>query len=111
MSFLFVIRNFEESEDELRQAVTDSMKNLFVLEDRSSDEAESTEMLAEDDGMKENDDGGASSAADAQQIQLEVEDSRSDAAVRPVDVSSGEGDSKSECLDDTTALKMQHQTS
>lgn len=32
--------NFEESEDELREAVADSMKNLFIAEDSSSDEAE-----------------------------------------------------------------------
>ncbi|CAJ1078559.1 serine/threonine-protein kinase Nek5 isoform X1 [Xyrichtys novacula] len=32
--------NFEESEDELREAVADSMKNLFVMEDSSSDEEE-----------------------------------------------------------------------
>ncbi|XP_013878197.1 serine/threonine-protein kinase Nek5 [Austrofundulus limnaeus] len=30
--------NFEESEDELREAVADSMRNLFVVEDSSSDE-------------------------------------------------------------------------
>lgn len=33
-----VTRNFEESEDELREAVADSMRNLFLVEDPSSDE-------------------------------------------------------------------------
>lgn len=52
------------------------MKNLFVMEDGSSDEAEnSEEKVAEDDGMVENEDGGAVS----QQIQMEVEDSHADA--------------------------------
>lgn len=37
-----LVRNFEESEDELREAVADSMKNLFVMDDGSSDEAENT---------------------------------------------------------------------
>lgn len=32
LNFLLVTRNFEESEDELRAAVLDSMKNLLVLE-------------------------------------------------------------------------------
>ncbi|XP_039673293.1 uncharacterized protein LOC120569504 [Perca fluviatilis] len=38
--------NFEESEDELREAVADSMNNLFVMEDESSDEAERPEERA-----------------------------------------------------------------
>ncbi|XP_067371100.1 serine/threonine-protein kinase Nek5 isoform X4 [Channa argus] len=58
--------NFEESEDELREAVADSMKNLLVKEDGSSDETENTQ----DDGTER----GALSAADAQQIQPQVED-------------------------------------
>ncbi|XP_028991548.1 serine/threonine-protein kinase Nek5-like isoform X2 [Betta splendens] len=48
--------NFAESEDELREAVADSMKNLFVMEDSSSDEAENT-----GDGLV--------SAADAPQVE------------------------------------------
>ncbi|XP_029283275.1 serine/threonine-protein kinase Nek5 [Cottoperca gobio] len=60
--------NFEESEDELREAVADSMKNLFVMEDSSSDEGM----------MEQTEDGGAESAADSQHLQLEVEDSPAD---------------------------------
>ncbi|XP_050928900.1 LOW QUALITY PROTEIN: serine/threonine-protein kinase Nek5-like, partial [Lates calcarifer] len=41
--------NFEESEDELREAVADSMKNLFVMEDGSSDETENTEKREEEE--------------------------------------------------------------
>ncbi|XP_029348752.1 serine/threonine-protein kinase Nek5 isoform X2 [Echeneis naucrates] len=52
--------NFEESEDELREAVADSMKNLFIMED----EAESREQGVEGGG--------------AEPQQPEVKDSRAD---------------------------------
>ncbi|MED6250539.1 hypothetical protein ATANTOWER_028493 [Ataeniobius toweri] len=39
--------NFEESEDELREAVADSMRNLYVMEDSSSEE-NMQEMLEEE---------------------------------------------------------------
>lgn len=55
------IRNFEESEDELREEVADSMKNLFIMDDVSSDEAENTEV------------GGTVSGPP--QVQAQVEDS------------------------------------
>lgn len=86
MSYI-IIRNFEESEDELRDAVADSMKNLFVMEDGSSDEA--------DDGTG----GGAVSAADPPQIQPQVEDSGAGAAGSMGVISSepGEHDHQSEC--------------
>ena len=35
---LSTIRNFEESEDELREEVADSMKNLFIMDDDDEDE-------------------------------------------------------------------------
>ncbi|XP_027146988.1 serine/threonine-protein kinase Nek5 [Larimichthys crocea] len=73
--------NFEESEDELRDAVADSMKNLFVPEDASSD-----------DGTEENEDGGAASAADSQQNQAEVRGPPSDGAAGPPATVSSEGD-------------------
>lgn len=93
MNFLFVIRNFEESEDELREAVVDSMKNLFVLEDGSSDEAE------------EGEGGGAARTADCQHIQLEDQDSRSDATAGPPGVA------PSEEGDENKTVNTQHQTS
>ncbi|KAK2840383.1 hypothetical protein Q5P01_014123 [Channa striata] len=60
--------NFEESEDELREAVADSMNNLLVVEDGSSDETEN----AQDDGAER----GAASAADAQHGQPQLKDPR-----------------------------------
>ncbi|XP_074513716.1 serine/threonine-protein kinase Nek5 isoform X1 [Sebastes fasciatus] len=100
--------NFEESEDELREAVADSMKNLFVMEDGSSDEAEHTEeRAAANDGMEENEDVGAVSAADSQQIQPEVEDSRADVVSNEPEECYGQ----SEHSDDNTTLnKQQHTT-
>lgn len=75
---LFLIRNFEESEDELREAVADSMRNLFVMEDTSSDEKEQEhEPLA--DRMEEEMDEGAVSSGDPQQIQAEVQNSSEEA--------------------------------
>ncbi|TMS01154.1 Serine/threonine-protein kinase Nek5 [Larimichthys crocea] len=73
--------NFEESEDELRDAVADSMKNLFVPEDASSD-----------DGTEENEDGDAASAADSQQNQAEVRGPPSDGVAGPPATVSSEGD-------------------
>lgn len=107
-NFLFLVRNFEESEDELREAVADSMKNLFVMEDGSSDEAEHTEeRAAANDGMEENEDVGAVSAADSQQIQPEVEDSRADVVSNEPEECYGQ----SEHSDDNTTLnKQQHTT-
>ncbi|XP_005751988.1 serine/threonine-protein kinase Nek5 [Pundamilia nyererei] len=70
--------NFEESEDELREAVADSMRNLFVMEDTSSDEKEQEhEPLA--DRMEEEMDEGAVSSGDPQQIQAEVQNSSEEA--------------------------------
>lgn len=73
MLYLLFIRNFEESEDELREAVADSMKNLFVMEDSSSDEEESSQ-------NREQVDGRAGGDSDLQQVCSEVTDSASDAA-------------------------------
>ncbi|XP_033469655.2 serine/threonine-protein kinase Nek5 [Epinephelus lanceolatus] len=102
--------NFEESEDELREAVADSMKNLFVMEDGSSDEAEHTEETAAvgGDGTEENEDGSAAaSAADSQQIQPEVEDSQAD----NVSSEPEERDGQSDSSDNNTASNKQQQTS
>ncbi|XP_069388796.1 serine/threonine-protein kinase Nek5 isoform X2 [Paralichthys olivaceus] len=57
--------NFEESEDEQREAVADSMKNLFVVEDGSSDKTENSEAVG-DDGKEDIGD------ADPQQVQPEL---------------------------------------
>ena len=59
----FLNRNFEESEDELREAVADSMNNLFVMEDE--------EKLEVHDGVEEEEE-------DSQQIQQAVGDSPAD---------------------------------
>nr|XP_033469647.1 serine/threonine-protein kinase Nek5-like isoform X1 [Epinephelus lanceolatus] len=102
--------NLEESEDELREAVADSMKNLFVMEDGSSDEAEHTEETAAvgGDGTEENEDGSAAaSAADSQQIQPEVEDSQAD----NVSSEPEERDGQSDSSDNNTASNKQQQTS
>ncbi|XP_044071779.1 serine/threonine-protein kinase Nek5-like isoform X2 [Siniperca chuatsi] len=102
--------NFEESEDELREAVADSMKNLFVMEDGSSDEAERTEeRAAVADGTEENEDGGAVSAADP--VQPEVEDS--DVAAGPPGVVSSEPkerDGQSESSGGNAALNKRQTT-
>lgn len=63
------------------------MKNLFVLEDGSSDEEE------------EKEGGGAVRAADCQQVQPEVQDSLSDATTAPPGVVSSGGDGQ--CSDTT----------
>ncbi|XP_036965989.1 serine/threonine-protein kinase Nek5-like isoform X5 [Acanthopagrus latus] len=68
--------NFEESEDELREAVADSMKNLFVLEDSSSEEREEEEEEEEDRGH---------------QMKTEVEDSDVTAGATTL-ISSEEGE-------------------
>lgn len=109
--FLFLIRNFEESEDELREAVADSMKNLFVMADGSSDEEDTEERAAGGDGMEEKEGGGAASAAESQQIQPEVEDSPADVAAAPTVVVSCEPEEGDECSDDNTTLNTQRQTS
>ncbi|XP_033934091.2 uncharacterized protein [Pseudochaenichthys georgianus] len=57
-------RNFEDSEDELREAVADSMNNLFVMEAEEKQEVR--------DGMEEEEE-------DSQQIQQVVGDSPADA--------------------------------
>lgn len=90
--FLSVLRNFEESDDELREAVADSMKNLFVLEDSSSEERVEEE---------EEEDGGSATAANCQQIQTEVEDSDVTAGATGL-VSSEEGE------DNTTVTTQKH---
>ncbi|XP_040004454.1 serine/threonine-protein kinase Nek5-like isoform X2 [Xiphias gladius] len=111
--------NFEESEDELREAVADSMKNLFIMEDGSSDETENTEdRTVEDDGTEDNEDGGAESAADPQPIQRELRDSCADVTAGSIGVVSSEPkerDGQSERsgesqTDDNTSLNKQHQT-
>uniref|UniRef100_UPI0037E7B9C2 serine/threonine-protein kinase Nek5-like n=1 Tax=Semicossyphus pulcher TaxID=241346 RepID=UPI0037E7B9C2 len=102
--------NFEESEDELREAVADSMKNLFVMEDSSSDEEERAEV---DGGKQEREDGGAGGDADSQSVQLEVEDSGADVAAGPMEVVSSEPeerDGRSERSDNNAALNTQQQT-
>lgn len=78
--FLFVIRNFEESEDELRG---DSMKDLLLLEDRRSDEEDEEEA------------GGAARTADHRRIQPEVQETPSDAtAGLPGPSEDGDGDTE-----------------
>ncbi|XP_059198844.1 serine/threonine-protein kinase Nek5-like isoform X2 [Centropristis striata] len=100
--------NFEESEDELREAVADSMKNLFVMEDGSSDEAEhAEEEEAGDNGMEENEDEGAVRATDSKEIQPKVEDSHSD--VVSSEQEEHEGQNKNS--DNNTTLNKQQQTS
>ncbi|XP_047457233.1 serine/threonine-protein kinase Nek5-like [Mugil cephalus] len=86
--------NFEESEDELREAVADSMRNLFVMEDTSSDE----NMQVADD-MEEKEDGGTVNAEDNQRVQPGVEDSQEVSAALLEGFSSvrEEGDSQPQC--------------
>lgn len=99
--FLFLIRNFEESEDELREAVADSMKKLFVS---SSEEAENRE---EGVAVEQSEEGGAVSSVYPQQIQPEVDD----VTAVPAGVISSEPeerDSQSETqVDDNKALNKQ----
>lgn len=101
--------NFEESEDELREAVADSMRNLFVMEDGSSEEAERTQETADDDddgdgdGVNETEVGREVNAKDSRQTQREVEDSRADVA--PVEPEECDGQS-----DHATLNKLQHPT-
>ncbi|XP_056282264.1 serine/threonine-protein kinase Nek5 isoform X2 [Pseudoliparis swirei] len=101
--------NFEESEDELREAVADSMRNLFVMEDGSSEEAERTQETADDDdddgddGMNETEVGREVNAKDSRQTQREVEDSRADVA--PIEPEECDGQS-----DHATLNKLQHPT-
>ncbi|XP_063355586.1 serine/threonine-protein kinase Nek5-like isoform X2 [Pelmatolapia mariae] len=95
--------NFEESEDELREAVADSMRNLFVMEDTSSDEKEQErEPLA--DRMEEEMDEGAVSSGDPQ-IQAEVQNSSEEAGSFKVFPSEPESHRQH-----TTASNEQHQT-
>uniref|UniRef100_A0A096LPN6 non-specific serine/threonine protein kinase n=1 Tax=Poecilia formosa TaxID=48698 RepID=A0A096LPN6_POEFO len=61
--------NFEESEDELRDAVADSMRNLYVMEDSSP--GENTPETQEEDEEEERKDGGADGSS-GQQAQAEV---------------------------------------
>ena len=78
--YLSVPRNFEESEDELREAVADSMKNLFVLEDSSSEER----VEEEEEEEEEEEDRG-------HQMKTEVEDSDVTAGATTL-ISSEEGE-------------------
>ncbi|XP_027879000.1 serine/threonine-protein kinase Nek5 isoform X1 [Xiphophorus couchianus] len=59
--------NFEESEDELRDAVADSMRNLYVMDDSSSGGN-----TPEEGEEAERKDGGADSSSGHQQAQAEV---------------------------------------
>ncbi|XP_034549503.1 serine/threonine-protein kinase Nek5-like isoform X2 [Notolabrus celidotus] len=70
--------NFEESEDELREAVADSMKNLFVM-DSSSEEEEREEREQVEEGMEERRAGGDT---DPQHVHLESDESATDTAER-----------------------------
>lgn len=64
---MFFFRNFEESEDELRDAVADSMRNLYVMDDSSSGGN-----TPEEGEEAERKDGGADSSSGHQQAQAEV---------------------------------------
>ncbi|XP_040912645.1 serine/threonine-protein kinase Nek5-like isoform X2 [Toxotes jaculatrix] len=102
--------NFEESEDELREAVADSMKNLFVMED-----AENTEEREEvDDGMEDREGGGAVNAANPQQTQLELKDSHADVGAGSIErprESDGQSERSAEShADDDSSLNGEHQT-
>ncbi|XP_051258817.1 serine/threonine-protein kinase Nek5-like isoform X2 [Dicentrarchus labrax] len=96
--------NFEESEDELREAVADSMQNLFIPEDGSSDEAE---RAAVEDGREQSE--------DSQRVQPEVEDSRSDAAATTAAAAATTtgptGVVSTEAEEGEAASDTQHQTS
>ncbi|XP_035770510.1 serine/threonine-protein kinase Nek5-like isoform X2 [Neolamprologus brichardi] len=94
--------NFEESEDELREAVADSMRNLFVMEDTSSDEKEQGPVA---DRMEEEMDEGAVSCGDPQQIQAEVQNSSEEAGSFKVFPAEPESHRQH-----TTASNEQHQT-
>lgn len=75
---MFLLRNFEESEDELREEVADSMRNLFVMETDSSEE-ESAEAA---DGREDKQNGETVVTSDPQQIQTEVKESCEHIAAR-----------------------------
>ncbi|MEQ2285683.1 hypothetical protein AMECASPLE_034439 [Ameca splendens] len=60
--------NFEESEDELREAVADSMRNLYVMEDSSSEE--NVQEMPEEETESKN--GRGMSSSDCQQVPPEV---------------------------------------
>lgn len=93
--------NFEESEDELREAVADSMKNLFVMEDSSSDEKESSE-------DREQVDGRAGGDSDPQQVCPAAAD-----AAKPITILSpepDEHDGQPEKSDGNTPRTTQPQT-
>ncbi|XP_058470108.1 serine/threonine-protein kinase Nek5-like isoform X1 [Solea solea] len=65
--------NFEDSDDELRDAVADSMKNLFIM-----DEDEDTRETAEVPDGKWEDGGGDTSAVEIQQVQPQRKSPRED---------------------------------
>ncbi|KAI4790020.1 hypothetical protein KUCAC02_034881 [Chaenocephalus aceratus] len=83
--------NFEDSEDELREAVADSMNNLFVMEDEEKlevrdvmEDGEKLEKLEVRDVMEDGEklevrDGMEEEGEDSQQIQQVVGDSPADA--------------------------------
>ncbi|XP_071383406.1 high mobility group nucleosome-binding domain-containing protein 5-like [Centroberyx affinis] len=78
--------NFEESEDELREEVADSMKNLFILDDREGgEEAEGGEEEEAGGGEEEEEEeeGFGQSAADPQQTQTEPQDSQANLTAGP----------------------------
>ncbi|XP_074551297.1 serine/threonine-protein kinase Nek5 [Halichoeres trimaculatus] len=98
--------NFEESEDELREAVADSMKNLFVMEDSSSDEGERSE-------DREQVDERAGGDSNPLQVCPEVKDSAADAA-KPTPAFSPEPeghDGQPEKPESNAPGTTQHQTS
>ncbi|XP_028249946.1 serine/threonine-protein kinase Nek5 [Parambassis ranga] len=102
--------NFEESEDELREEVADSMRNLFVMENDSSEE-ESTEAA---DGREEKQSGETVGTSDSQQIQTEVKESCEHITARLFKPEPGH-DNQLECpgesqTEDNTALDKQQQT-
>ncbi|XP_041662435.1 serine/threonine-protein kinase Nek5-like isoform X2 [Cheilinus undulatus] len=92
--------NFEESEDELREAVADSMKNLFVMEDSSSDDLEEAE---EDSGKEEREDAGA----DVTKDQTETEDPGRGDAAKMTEVISPEPEEDVSLSDHMTANAQQ----
>ncbi|KAG7503279.1 serine serine/threonine-protein kinase Nek5 isoform X1 [Solea senegalensis] len=63
--------NFEDSDDELRDAVADSMKNLFIMD-------EDTRETAEVHDGKWEDGGGDTSAVEIQQVQPQLKSPRED---------------------------------
>lgn len=106
--------NFEESEDELREAVADSMRNLYVMEDSSSDEntQESSEQGEEEEERKNR---GTVSSSDHHQYQPEVSSSEYKGSTGSVkdDSSKAEQDPETPCDSQThknTALKRHQAT-